>query len=91
MAETKKTPANPGKPKADVKKPAAPKVKEIKTESAGSGNVETIKEEKKMVQQALGMVETRGLTIFNPLLATSAPLNPLLKPAAQTLLSSANS
>jgi len=62
MAETKKTPANPGKPKADVKKPAAPNVKEIKTESAGSGNVETIKEEKKMVQQALGMVETRGLT-----------------------------
>ena len=45
MAETKKTPANTGKPKADVKKPAAPKVKEIKTESAGSGNVETIKEE----------------------------------------------
>ena len=62
MAETKKTPANTGKPKADVKKPAAPNVKEIKTESAGSGNVETIKEEKKMVQQALGMVETRGLT-----------------------------
>jgi ethanolamine utilization microcompartment shell protein EutS len=61
MAQTKKTPAN-GAPKADEKKPAAPKVKEVKTESAGSGNVERIKEEKKMVQQALGMVETRGLT-----------------------------
>ena len=62
MAQTKKTPANDGKPKAETKKPAAPKVKDVKTESAGSGNVEKIKEEKKMVQQALGMVETRGLT-----------------------------
>jgi len=62
--ETKKTGAKapakkPAAKKAPVKK-AAPKMEAVKTEAVA---VETkiIKEEKKMAQEALGMVETRGL------------------------------
>ena len=62
--ETKKTGAKapakkPAAKKAPVKK-AAPKAEAVKTEAVA---VETkiIKEEKKMAQEALGMVETRGL------------------------------
>ena len=62
--ETKKTGAKapakkPAAKKAAVKK-AAPKTEAVKTEAVA---VETkiIKEEKKMAQEALGMVETRGL------------------------------
>ena len=56
-----------------TKKPAAPKsaakpaekktpAKEVKINSDVIGEAEKTKEDKKMVQQALGMVETRGLT-----------------------------
>ena len=62
--ETKKTGAKapakkPAAKKAPVKK-VAPKMEAVKTEAVA---VETkiIKEEKKMAQEALGMVETRGL------------------------------
>ena len=56
MAEEKKT------GKAAPKKTATAKAAETKiTATAESSKVET-KEVKKMVQQALGMVETRGLT-----------------------------
>ena len=59
--------------KPATKKPAAPKsaakpaekktpAKEIKINSDVIGEAEKTKEDKKMVQQALGMVETRGLT-----------------------------
>ena len=59
--------------KPATKKPAAPKsaakpaekktpAKEVKINSDVIGEAEKTKEDKKMVQQALGMVETRGLT-----------------------------
>ena len=64
MAEGKKPAAK--KPAAS-KSAAKPAVKDIpaaekKIVSEKIGEVEKIKEEKKMVLQALGMVETRGLT-----------------------------
>jgi ethanolamine utilization microcompartment shell protein EutL len=68
MAETKKTAKKPA-----AKKPAAVKVDDAVKTTASDNKTTTvekkvnnsvsknIKEEKKMVQQALGMVETRGL------------------------------
>ena len=67
MAETKKTAKKPA-----AKKPAAVKVDDaVKTTASDNTTtvekkvnnsvLKNIKEEKKMVQQALGMVETRGL------------------------------
>ena len=68
MAETKKTAKKPA-----AKKPAAVKVDDAVKTTASENKTTTvekkvnnsvsknIKEEKKMVQQALGMVETRGL------------------------------
>lgn len=67
MAETKKTVKKPA-----AKKPAATKVNDaVKTTASDNTTtvekkvnnsvLKNIKEEKKMVQQALGMVETRGL------------------------------
>ena len=61
MAETKKTPA---KKTTTAKKatPAAPKAAETKIVNEEVKNTNIIKEEKKMSHEALGMIETRGLT-----------------------------
>ena len=59
MAEAK----NPTKKTAPAKGAAADPVKsEVKKNDSIKGSTVLNKEEKKMVQQALGMVETRGLT-----------------------------
>ena len=59
MAEAKKTSATTKKVATEEKatKPATPKV-EVKNEAKPE---KTVKEEKRMSQEALGMIETRGL------------------------------
>ena len=74
MAEAKKTTKKPATPKAPSSAPKAAsaaqraaarvaktKEAEVKTEAKTEIKAEIIKEEKKMTQEALGMVETRGL------------------------------
>jgi len=65
MAEAKKTnttkKASPKSADATVAK-KAPVKETVKAESVNNASVEKTKEVIKMVQQALGMVETRGLT-----------------------------
>ena len=58
MAE-KKT-SKPGAKKAPAKKKTAPKA-ELAVVQTENVSVKPIKEEKKMAQEALGMIETRGL------------------------------
>ena len=66
MAEEKKTEATPKKAAAPRKRTtAAAKAAEAKTTETKTVKAETApihKEEKRMTQEALGMVETRGLT-----------------------------
>ncbi len=64
MAEGKKPAAKKPAASKSVAKPAVKDIPaaEKKIVSEKIGEVEKIKEEKKMVLQALGMVETRGLT-----------------------------
>ncbi len=66
MAEEKKTEATPKKAAAPRKRTtAAAKAAETKTTETKTVKAETApihKEEKRMTQEALGMVETRGLT-----------------------------
>ena len=66
MAEEKKTEATPRKAAAPRKRTtAAAKAAETKTTETKTVKAETApihKEEKRMTQEALGMVETRGLT-----------------------------
>ncbi len=66
MAEEKKTEATPKKAAAPRKRTtAATKAAETKTTETKTVKAETApihKEEKRMTQEALGMVETRGLT-----------------------------
>ena len=57
--ETKKTGAKAPAKKRTAAKPAAPKAQAAKAEAAVQTKI--IKEEVKMAQEALGMVETRGL------------------------------
>lgn len=57
MAETKKTQAAKKPAEEKVTKPAAEKA-EVKTQAQPQ---KTVKEEKRMSQEALGMIETRGL------------------------------
>ncbi len=59
MAETKKTQATAKKPTTQkTTKPAAEVKAEVKVEAKPE---KTVKEEKRMSQEALGMIETRGL------------------------------
>ena len=59
MAEEKKTTANTAPKKAAAPRRTARKTAETKVQAESSANH---KEEKVMTQEALGMVETRGLT-----------------------------
>ena len=58
MAETKKTAKKTTKKTATS---AATEAVETKTVVQETKNIKTVKEEKKMAQEALGMIETRGL------------------------------
>ncbi len=64
MAEEKKPVTRKTAAPKSAAKPAAEKIpaEEVKINSEKIGKAEITKEDKKMVQQALGMVETRGLT-----------------------------
>lgn len=65
VAEEKKPATKKSAGAAGAAKPAAEKkapAEEKKIVSGPAGEAEKTKEDKKMVQQALGMVETRGLT-----------------------------
>ncbi len=64
MAEEKKPVTRKTAAPKSAAKPAAAKTpaEEVKINSEKIGKAEITKEDKKMVQQALGMVETRGLT-----------------------------
>ena len=63
MAEEKKpVTRKTAAPKSAAKPAAKTPAEEVKINSEKIGKAEITKEDKKMVQQALGMVETRGLT-----------------------------
>ena len=59
MAEKKTT--KTGAKKAPAKKQAAPKAKPAVMQEEAVVSTKTVKEEKRMAQEALGMIETRGL------------------------------